>query len=150
MQLIIKWPPLNVSIFITHVRNLRNGFDTNDPLKHGEKKHLICQSSQFIVAYDNRCLCVYNCRRAKIFYLSQPGFEPRSLDLQANTLPRRCKAGFYRKAVEVCYIPSPVTFSPTKLNFVPEVSGHRESFLMRLGELLPGSRVGYLRWAPLS
>ena len=60
------------------------------------------------------------------------------------------KAGFYRKAVEVYHIPSPVTFSPAKLNFVPEVPGHRESFLMRLGELLPGSRVGYLRWAPLS
>ena len=52
------------------------------------------------------------------------------------------KAGFYRKAVEEYYRPSPVTFSPTKLNFVPEVLGHRESFLMRLGELLPGSRVG--------
>ena len=37
------------------------------------------------------------CSRAKIFYLSQPGIEPRSLDLQANTLPRRCKAGFYNK-----------------------------------------------------
>ena len=60
------------------------------------------------------------------------------------------KAGFYRKAVEVYYIPSPMTFSPTKLDFVPEVPGQRESFLMRLGELLPGSRVGYLRWAPLS
>ena len=43
----------------------------------------------------------------------------------------------------IYFIPSPVTFSPTKLNFVPEVPGHRESFLMRLGELLPGSRVGY-------
>ena len=42
-----------------YLRNLRNGFDTNDPLKHGEKKHIISQSSQFIVAYDNRCLCVY-------------------------------------------------------------------------------------------
>ena len=30
-----------------------------------------------------------HCRRAKIFYLPQPGIEPRSLDLQANTLPRR-------------------------------------------------------------
>ena len=37
----IKRPPSNVSIFITHVRNLRNGFITVDPLKHGEKKHLI-------------------------------------------------------------------------------------------------------------
>ena len=32
-----------------------------------------------------------HCRRAKIFYLPQWGIEPRSLDLQANTLPRRCK-----------------------------------------------------------
>ena len=32
------------------------------------------------------------CRRAKIFYLPQPGIEPRLLDLQANTLPRRCKS----------------------------------------------------------
>ena len=56
------------------------------------------------------------------------------------------KASFYRKAVEVYFIPSPTT----KLDFVPEVLGHIESFLMRLGELLPGSRVGYLRWTPLS
>ena len=38
---------------------------------------------------------------------SQPpkvGIEPGPQDLRANTLPRRCKAGFYRKAVEVCCI----------------------------------------------
>ena len=58
------------------------------------------------------------------------------------------KASFYRNAVEVCYIPCPVTFSPTKLDFVPVIPGHRESFLMRLWELLPESRVGYLLWAP--
>ena len=33
-----------------------------------------------------------HCRRAKIFYLSQLGIEPRTLDHQANTLPRRCKS----------------------------------------------------------
>ena len=33
-----------------------------------------------------------HCRRAKIFYLPQPGIEPGSLDQQANTLPRRCKS----------------------------------------------------------
>ena len=33
-----------------------------------------------------------HCHRAKIFYLPQPGIEPRSLDLQANTLPCRCKS----------------------------------------------------------
>ena len=41
------------------------------------------------------CWVIYGgrlCRRAKIFYLSQPGIEPRTLDLQANTLPRRCKS----------------------------------------------------------
>ena len=32
------------------------------------------------------------CRREKIVNLSQPGIEPRSLDLQANTLSRRCKS----------------------------------------------------------
>ena len=51
------------------------------------------------------------------------------------------KASLYRKAVEVYFILSPMTFSPTKLDFVPEVPSHRESFLMRLGELLPGPRV---------
>ena len=30
-----------------------------------------------------------HCRRAKIFYLVQRGIEPRVLDQQANTLPRR-------------------------------------------------------------
>ena len=37
------------------------------------------------VIYDGR-----HCGRVKIFYLPQPGIEPRPLDLQANTLPRRC------------------------------------------------------------
>ena len=38
-------------------------------------------------------ICVgRHCRRAIIFYLSQLGIEPRSLDLQANSLPRRCKS----------------------------------------------------------
>ena len=31
----IKWPPLNVTIFITHVRNLRNGCYAYAPLTHG-------------------------------------------------------------------------------------------------------------------
>ena len=39
------------------------------------------------VSYGGR-----HCRRVKIFYLSHPRIEPRSLDLQANTLPRRCKS----------------------------------------------------------
>ena len=33
-----------------------------------------------------------HCRRVKILYLSQPGIEPRSLNLQANTLLRHCKS----------------------------------------------------------
>ena len=60
------------------------------------------------------------------------------------------KAGSYCNAVEVCCIPSPVTFSPTKLNVIAEVPGHRESFPTRLREVLPGSSVGYFRWSPLS
>ena len=52
----------------------------------------------------------------------------------SNTLPRRCKSN----AVEVHYMPSLVTFSPTKLDFFPEVPGYRESYLVRFVELLPG------------
>ena len=65
-------------------------------------------------------------------------------DLQANTLKRRCKS-LLILAVEVCYIPSRVTFSPTKYDFKLSLkfhAGHRESFLMRLQEFLLGSRVG--------
>ena len=85
----------------------------------------------------------YTCNRVQIAqgaeksHKPEVGIEPGPQDLKVNTLPRRCKGGFYRKAVEVCYIPSPLTFSPTKLDFVAEVPGHRESFLMRIGELLP-------------
>ena len=46
--------------------------------------------------------------RAKIFYLLQPGIEPRSLDLQANTLPRRCKSRLLPQGSRsVLYIPRP-------------------------------------------
>ena len=48
-----------------------------------------------------------HCRRAIIFYLSQLGIEPRSLDLQATLYHVAVKAGFYRKVVEVHYIPRP-------------------------------------------
>ena len=49
-----------------------------------------------------------HCRRVKIIYLSQPGIEPRSLDLQANTLPRRCKSRLLRQGSRsVLYIPRP-------------------------------------------
>ena len=44
----IKVPHLNVTIFITHVRNLRNGCYANAPLRQ-VKKHLICQSSQLLM-----------------------------------------------------------------------------------------------------
>ena len=50
-----------------------------------------------------------HCRRAKIFYLPHPGFEPRSLDIQANILPRRCKSRLLpqgsRSVFPVTYIP---------------------------------------------
>ena len=47
--------------------------------------------------------------RAKIFFLSQPGIEPRSLDLQANTLPRRCKSRLLPQGSRsvLYYIPRP-------------------------------------------
>ena len=50
-----------------------------------------------------------HCRKAKIFYLPQAGIEPRSLDLQANTLGRRCKSRHLPQGSRsVCiYIPRP-------------------------------------------
>ena len=41
------------------MRNLHNWFDTNDPLKHGDKSTLYASLCLFIVAYDNHCLCVH-------------------------------------------------------------------------------------------
>ena len=41
-------------------------------------------------------------------------------DLKANTLKVAVKAGFYRKAVEVCYIPILTTYFPALIRFVPE------------------------------
>ena len=48
------------------------------------------------------------CGRVKMFYLSQPGMEPRSLDLQANTLPCRHKSQLLPQGSRsVLYIPRP-------------------------------------------
>ena len=47
---------MNVTIFITHVRNLRYGCYGNVPLKDGEKTPYI---PDFTVAYDNHCFRVY-------------------------------------------------------------------------------------------
>ena len=48
-----------------------------------------------------------HCRRAKILYLSQPGIEPRSLNLQANTLPRHCKDRLLPQASRSVFINIP-------------------------------------------
>ena len=67
-------------------------------------------------------------RRAKLF---QP------VQAEIRTLPRRCKSQQLPQCCRSVYIlHSPVTLHPTKLNFVPECN--RESFLMKLRELLPG------------
>ena len=86
-----------------------------------------------------------HCRRVKIFYLSQPGIEPRSLDLQTNTHHIFVKASFYHKAVEVCYIiPKPCDIHPnSSTNFlVQESCGHESN---RDVYAQNGHRVGYLR-----
>ena len=49
------------------------------------------------------------------------------------------KAGLYSKVVQVYIYLYPVTFSPTKLGFVPEDPGHRECWNNRHGELLHGA-----------
>ena len=45
-----------------------------------------------------------HCRRAKIFYLSQLGIKPMTLDLQGNTLPRRCKSWLLPQGSRSVYI----------------------------------------------
>ena len=61
-------------------------------------------------------------RRAKIFYLPQPGIEPRSLDLQANTLPRRYKSRLLPQGSRsVLYIPRPCDTDQSSLFWVHAV-----------------------------
>ena len=57
-----------------------------------------------------------HCRRAKIFYLPQPGIKPGWLDLLANTLPHRCKSCFLSQGsssvlLEILQYLDPVTYS---------------------------------------
>ena len=91
-----------------------------------------------------------HCRRAKIFYLPQPGIEPRTLDLQANTLPRRCKSRLllqgnrsvlYTKTL--WHTPPPIWNS--SLNFLVQESREmrpREIFMHRtvIGWVIYGGR----------
>ena len=44
------------------------------------------------------------CCRAKIFQPAQPGIEPGSLDLQANTIPCRCKSQLLLQSSRSVYI----------------------------------------------
>ena len=47
-----------------------------------------------------------HCLRVKIFHLSQPRINPRSLDLKANTLPSLCQL-LPQGSRSVLYIPRP-------------------------------------------
>ena len=40
----------------------------------------------------------------KIFYLPQPGIEPKLLDLHCNTLPRRCKSQLLQQGSRSVFI----------------------------------------------
>ena len=79
------------------------------------------------------------CRRAKVFYLSQPGIKPRSLDLQTNPLPHRCKSRLLPRGSRcVLYIPRPCDICPSNLklslNFLVQESSEvrpREIFMHR-------------------
>ena len=53
----------------------------------------------------------------KYFQPVTAGHQTALLDLLQTLYHVAVKTGFYRKAVKVYYIPSPVTFSPTKLGF---------------------------------
>ena len=58
-----------------------------------------------IVTVNSEIFTRVLCRRAEMFYLSQLGIEPRSLDLQANTLPCRCKGRLSRSVFIHTYTP---------------------------------------------
>ena len=61
-----------------------------------------------------------HCPRGKIFYMPQPGIEPRSLDLQVNLLPRCCKSRLLPQGSRsVLYIPRPCdTILHSKILFI--------------------------------
>ena len=89
----------------------------------GEKRQ--SKTTLFLTIYD---------LRSKIFYLPQPGIEPRSLDLLANTVA--VKAGFYRKAAEVyLYIFCILTFVMPSCDNVLEPSPFRGSGCNTLSHL---------------
>ena len=82
------------------------------------------------------------CRRAKIFYLSQPGIEPRSLDLQANTLPRRCKSRLLPQGSRsVLYIPRPCDIHPLQFEIRPRISWYRNHVKMNPREIFMHTTV---------
>ena len=55
----------------------------------------------------------------KYFNLTQPGIEPRSLDLQVNTLTRRCKSRLLPQGSRsVLYIPRPCETSQNKSDII--------------------------------
>ena len=62
-----------------------------------------------------------HCGKAKIFYLPQPGIEPRSLDLQANTLPRRCKSQLLPQGSRSVFIPRPSDIHPLQFKIRPRI-----------------------------
>ena len=49
----------------------------------------------------------------------RPGIEPGPLDSKSYTLPVAIKAGLYRKAVQVCYIPIPGDILPLQIEIRP-------------------------------
>ena len=85
------------------------------------------------------------CRRAKIFYLPQPGIEPRTLDLQANTLPRRCKSRLLPQGSRSVFIYlDPVTYTPSNLKFVPEFLGTGITWNETKGDILHRTVIGWV------
>ena len=67
------------------------------------------------------------------------GLNPDHPGWKSDTLPRRHKSRRVQQGCSSVVIHLyPMIFSPTKFGFVSEVPGHRERFLIRLGELLHG------------
>ena len=87
-------------------------------------------------AIINLIRILVHCGRAKIFYLPQPGIEPRSLDLQVNTLPRRCKSRLLPQGSRsVLYIPRPCYIHPLQFEIRPRISWYRNHVKMNPKEI---------------
>ena len=88
---------------------------------------------------------VLHVKKMKITFSPDRGPNLVRWTQKSYTIPRRYKSRILLQ-VQVCYIPISGDIRPSKLEFVPEFLGVRESGEMRLKEFY--AHMGYLWWAP--